>query len=46
VLTISVRHNVPSKRLIAQRIVFRRGKRGTEKKIEDKNRTGLQHDEQ
>jgi hypothetical protein len=44
-LTMSVHCNVPSKRLIAYRIVFRCGKSRTEKKIENENRTDFKHDE-
>ncbi len=44
-LTMSVRCNVPSKRLIAHRKVLRCGKSRTEKKIENENRTGFKHDQ-
>ena len=42
--TVSALRDVSPKRLVAYRAVFRCGKRRTEKKIENENRTGFTHD--
>ena len=44
-MTIPDLFDVPPKRLIDYRIVLRCGERGTQKKIENENRTGFKHDD-